>query len=99
MFLANGTNQGYLIRWLNPLFLKFIFGCVGSPLLYAGSLQFQRAGATPRYGARASHCGGLSRCGALALGMWASIVVARGLSSCGLRALESRLSSCGARAQ
>ena len=29
---------------------------------------------------------------------WASVVVARGLSSCGLRALERRLSSCGARA-
>ena len=31
-----------------------------------------------------------------ALGMWASVVVAHGLSSCGLRALERRLSSCGA---
>ena len=28
--------------------------------------------------------------------MWASIVVAHGLSSCGSRALECRLSSCGA---
>ena len=46
-------------------------------------------------GARASHCGGFSCYGARALGVWASVVVARGLSSCGLRALESRLSSCG----
>ena len=30
-----------------------------------------------------------------ALGAQASVVVARGLSSCGLRALEHRLSSCG----
>ena len=30
--------------------------------------------------------------------MWASVVVARRLSSCGLWALECRLSSCGARA-
>ena len=30
--------------------------------------------------------------------MRASVVVVRGLSSCGLRALERRLSSCGARA-
>ena len=30
--------------------------------------------------------------------MWASVVVARGLSSCGLQALERRLSSCSARA-
>ena len=33
------------------------------------------------------------------LGVWASVVTARGLSSCGLRALECSLSSCGARAQ
>ena len=36
--------------------------------------------------------------GAQALGARASVVVARGLSSCGSRALERRLSSCGARA-
>ena len=34
-------------------------------------------------GVRASHCGGFSYCGARALGAWASVVVARGLSSCG----------------
>ena len=34
-------------------------------------------------------------CGAHALGTWASVVVARGLSSRGSRALERRLSSCG----
>ena len=39
-----------------------------------------------------------SRCGAWALGTQASVVVAQGLSSCGTRALERRLSSCGARA-
>ena len=55
-------------------------------------------GATPRCGARASHRGGFSRCGAQALGSRASVVVARGLSSCGLRALEHSLSSCGAQA-
>ena len=37
-------------------------------------------------------------CGARALGAQASVVVARGLGSCGLQALEHRLSSCGARA-
>ena len=41
---------------------------------------------------------GFSCCGAWALGVQASVVVARGLSSCGSRALECRLSSCGARA-
>ena len=51
-----------------------------------------------RCGARASHCGSFACCGAWALGTRASVVVARGFSSCGSRALESRLSSCGARA-
>ena len=37
-------------------------------------------------GERASHCGGFSCCGARALGMRASVVVARGLGSCGSRA-------------
>ena len=49
-------------------------------------------------GAWASRCGGLSCCGAQALGAWASVVVARRLSSCGSQALERRLSSCGAQA-
>ena len=55
-------------------------------------------GATLRCGARASHCGGFSCCGAGSLGARASVVVARGLSGCGSRALERRLSSCGTRA-
>ena len=49
-------------------------------------------------GARASHCGGLSCCGARAVGAWASVAVARGLSSCGSQALERRVSSYGAQA-
>ena len=40
-----------------------------------------------------------SCCGAWALGAGASVVVACGLSSCGSRALERRLSSCGTQAQ
>ena len=39
-----------------------------------------------------------SRCGAWALGTRASVVVARGLSSCGSQAPERRLSSCGTQA-
>ena len=42
--------------------------------------------------------GGFSCCRARALGTWASVVVARRLSSCGSWALECRLSSCGAQA-
>ena len=58
----------------------------------------QRAGATLRCGALASHCGGFSCCRAGAVGTLASVVVAHGLSSCSSRALERRLSSCGTRA-
>ena len=39
-----------------------------------------------RCGARASHGGGFSCCGARAVGVWASVVVACGLGSCGARA-------------
>ena len=53
------------------IYLYFSFGCVGSSL--------QRAGATLHRGARASHCCGLSRCGAWAPGVWASAAVACGL--------------------
>ena len=55
-------------------------------------------GATLRCGAWASHFGGFSCCRAWALGVWASVVVARRLSSCGSQALEHRLSICGTRA-
>ena len=52
-----------------PLFLfiyLFIFGCVGSSFLCKGFLQLRQAGATLHRGARASHCRGLSCCGAQA---------------------------------
>ena len=39
-----------------------------------------------------------SGCGARALGARVSVAAALGLSSCGSRALEHKLSSCGARA-
>ena len=81
------------------LFYLFIFGRVRSSLLHTGFLQLRRAGSTLRCGVQASHCGGFSFCGARALGVWASVVVACGLSSCGSRALECRLGSCGSRAQ
>ena len=51
------------------LFLKiinFLFGGTGSSLLLLGFLQLWRVGAT-------------LRCGARALGVWASVVAARGL--------------------
>ena len=70
------------------LLFYFIFGCVGSLLPLMGFLQLHPAGTTPRCNARASHCSGFSCCGARALGMWASVVVACGLSSCGQRAQQ-----------
>ena len=80
-------------------FTLFIFGCIGSSLLHMDFLQLWRVGATLPCSMQASHCSGISHCGAQALGMWASVVVAHGLSSCGSWAPERRLSSCGARAQ
>ena len=58
----------------------------------------RQAEATLHCGMRASHCSGFTCCGARALGTRASVVVAHGLRSCGSRALERRLSSCGAQA-
>ena len=46
----------------------------------------------------ASLCCRAQALGTWALGAWASVVVARRFSSCGTRALECKLSSCGARA-
>ena len=86
--------------WFGWFFNKFIylFACFWLHWVFVaarGLLQLWRAGATLRCGARASHCGGFSCCRARALGMRASVVVARGLSSCGSLALEHSLSSCG----
>ena len=78
----------YLFIYFWP---RWVFVAVRGLSLVAAS------GATLHCGARAYRCGGFS-CGAWALGTWASVVVACGLSSCGSRALERRLSSCGARA-
>ena len=72
--------------------LRWVFVAVRGLSLVAVS-----GGATLRC-ARASPCGGFSCCGAWALGMCTSVVVARWLSSCGSRALERRLGSCGTQA-
>ena len=80
------------------IYLLLFWGCVGSSLLHAGFLYLRRAGATPHRGVWVSHCRGFSCCRARALGTRASVVVARGLRSCGSWALEHRLSSWGAQA-
>ena len=78
--------QFLLYNKVNQLYIYIYIICVGSSLLRAGFVQLQRAGATLRCGAQASHCGGFSCCGAWALGMQDSVAAARMLSSCGARA-------------
>ena len=52
--------------FLNKFIYLFIFGCVGSSFLCEGFLQLGRARAILHRRVRASHCRGLSRCGAQA---------------------------------
>ena len=96
----SGTLRKNISLYLVLFFLKFIYFWLHWVFVAAcGFLQLRQAGATLPCGVRASRCDGFSCCGARALGAQASVVVARGLSSCGSRDLEFRLSSCGARAQ
>ena len=60
----------------------------------AGSLVLCRL--LSSFGMQASHWGGFSCWGEQAVGAQASVVEARGLTSCGSRNLEHRLNSCGA---
>ena len=78
-------------------FFFFFFGCIGSSSLCAGFSCGKRG--LLFFAVHGLLVAVASRCGAQALGAWASVVVARGLSSCGSQALEHRLRSCGARAQ
>ena len=80
----------YKFIYLFNFWLRWVFVAACGLSLVAAS------GATLRCGAQASHYGGFSCWGARVLGAQASVVVAHGLSSCGSRALERRLSSCGA---
>ena len=52
--------------WNIFFFFFFFYGCVGSSFLCQGFLHLRQAGATLHRGARASHCHGLSCCGAQA---------------------------------
>ena len=90
---------------------SYILGCISGNVcvffsLFFGGVFVAKHGlslvavirATLRGSAQASHCSGFSCCEAQALGARASVIVARGLSSCSSWALERRLSSCGAQA-
>ena len=70
-----------LFFFFNLFIYLFIFDCIDWVFVVARGLSLVAASgvATLRCGARASHCGGFSCCGARALGARASVVVARGL--------------------
>ena len=75
------------------LIIYFIYGCVGSLLLRVG---FSLVVASGDYSSL--RCAGFSCCGAQALGVWASVVVARGLWTAGSVVVAHRLScsaACG----
>ena len=80
------------------------FGAAGSSLLFGLFSSCGEPGLLSSCsGARASHCSGLSYCGAWALGHVGSVGVtcrlySMGFSSCSFQALEHRINSCGARA-
>ena len=79
MDLGCSESSVLFFFFINLFTYLFIFGRTGSSLLHAGFLQLRQAGATLPCGARASHCGGFSCCKARALGVQASVVVAREL--------------------
>ena len=81
------TRTSHHSSWWPFSFFFFFFGCVGSLLLRTG---FSLVVAIGGYSCsvQASHCSGFSCCRARALGVWASVVAARRLSSCSTWALE-----------
>ena len=94
-YSCNSSINVKLYIYIFFSFNKFIYlfiSCVGSPLLCAGFLQLQRAGATLHCGARASHCGGLSL-------LWTTGSRCAGFSSCGTQAQQLWLTGSRAQAQ
>ena len=92
---VSGTSQGS--RYFIYIYIWFIFisGCAGSLLLCGLFSSCSKWEILSSCRAQASHCGGSSCCGALALGHTGHT----DLSSCGTWALEHKLHSCGSRAQ
>ena len=81
-------------------FLKnyFIFGSAGSLLLVRLFCSCGKWGLLSSCGARVSHLVASLLAEHRLKSTWASVAVTCGLSSCGSRALEHRLNSCGTRA-
>ena len=89
-FVSDQQSAVSLISFLffkNSYYLYFyLFGSGGSPLLLTGFLWLRQAGDTLHYSAWASHCSGFSCYGAWDVAVWALVVMAHGLCSCGLHA-------------
>ena len=90
--LPKRVNNYVMRGFLYMVFFLYFWLCWGFAVVGA-FLESRRAGATLQLQLAASHCSSFSYYGA-----WAptqpSVVVAPGLSSCGSRSLEHRLSSC-----
>ena len=96
--LLNPHSVSCLPFFINLFILFILFWAVLGLRCYTRAFSSCREQGLLFIAARASHCSGFFCCGAWALGAQASVVVARGLRSCGSGALECRLSSCGTRA-
>ena len=72
------------------LFIYLFLAVLGLCCCAQAFLWLQRVGRYSSWGARASHCGGLS--------LWSTGSRRTGFSSCGLQALGRRLNSCGSEA-
>ena len=70
----------YYNVWIDHILKNVIYGRAGSSLLRGRLSGCGEWGPLSRSSARASHCGGLSRCRARALGVAGSVTVAHGLS-------------------
>ena len=97
-FFSKLTHAHFVLFCFYYLFIYLFLAALGLHCCAQAFSSCGERGATLHCGARASHFGGFSCCGARVLGARASVVVARRLSSCGSQALEHRLSSCGPRA-
>ena len=109
-FLLQATSKSFLWKLYSLdikvgrtqllLFFNFIYLFLAALCLRCCAWAFSSCGERGLLfvAVRGLFTGGFSCCGARALGARASVVVAHRLSSCGLWALERKLSSCGTRA-
>ena len=90
-----------LLLLLLTLHMRFLFNFFGLHWVVVALCRLSLvavSGGTLHCGVSASHCSDFSCCGVQALGTWASVVAAWGLSSCSLQALDHGLKSCAAQA-